>query len=65
MAYLEEAGISVDPSAVKVDFEKVMERIRKLRSGISNHDSAERYSKELGVQIFLGLHRQPSATGLN
>ena len=54
MEHLEEAGISLDPSAVKVDFEKVMERIRKLRSGISNHDSAERYSKELGVQIFLG-----------
>ena len=54
MEHLEEAGISVDPYAVKVDFEKVMERIRRIRSEISHHDSAERYSKELGVQIFLG-----------
>jgi pyruvate/2-oxoglutarate dehydrogenase complex dihydrolipoamide dehydrogenase (E3) component len=52
--YLAEAGISVDPSAVKVDFEKVMERVRRLRSDISHHDSAERYSTELGVEVFIG-----------
>lgn len=62
MDHLEEAGISVDPGAVKVDFEKVMERIRKLRSGISNHDSAERYSQDLGVQIFLGRAKFSSPT---
>lgn len=54
MEHLEDAGISVDPNAVKVDFEKVMERVRRIRSGISHHDSAERYSQELGVQVFLG-----------
>ena len=51
---LEAAGITVDPSAVKVDFEKVMERVRKIRSEISHHDSAERYSKELGVEVYIG-----------
>ncbi|CAB9515043.1 Dihydrolipoyl dehydrogenase [Seminavis robusta] len=54
MEHLADAGISLDPSAVKVDFEKAMERVRRIRAGISHHDSAERYSKELGVQIFLG-----------
>lgn len=51
---LEEAGITVDPTAVKVDFEKVMERVRKIRAEISHHDSAERYSKELGVEVYIG-----------
>ena len=40
--YLSEAGLSVDPAAVKIDFEKVMERVRKLRAKISPQDSAER-----------------------
>ncbi len=51
---LEEAGIFVDPNAVKVDFDKVMARVRKIRAQISHHDSATRYSKELGVEIFIG-----------
>ena len=54
IAHLEEAGIFLDPALVKVDFEKVMERVRKIRSEISHHDSAERYSKELGVEIYIG-----------
>lgn len=51
---LQEAGIFVDPNAVKVDFDKVMERVRKIRSQISHHDSATRYSKELGVEVYIG-----------
>lgn len=51
---LEEAGIFVDPNAVRVDFEKVMERVRKVRAEISHHDSAERYSAELGVEVYIG-----------
>ena len=51
---LQEAGLFVDTSTVKVDFEKVMERVRKVRSQISHHDSAERFSKELGVEVFIG-----------
>eukprot|EP00536_Pseudo-nitzschia_multiseries_P002632 jgi/Psemu1/317943/estExt_fgenesh1_pm.C_350017 len=50
---LEEAGIYVDPSAVRVDFEKVMERVRKVRAQISHHDSAERYTG-LGVEVYIG-----------
>jgi hypothetical protein len=30
--HLAESGISVDPSAVKIDFEKVMERVRHIRT---------------------------------
>jgi len=40
-----------------VDFGKVMERMRRLRSGISVNDSARRFSEELGVDIFLGEGR--------
>jgi pyruvate/2-oxoglutarate dehydrogenase complex dihydrolipoamide dehydrogenase (E3) component len=54
VAKLEEAGISVDPRAVKVDFEKVMERVRRIRAAISHHDSAERFTKELGVHVYIG-----------
>jgi pyruvate/2-oxoglutarate dehydrogenase complex dihydrolipoamide dehydrogenase (E3) component len=31
-----------------------MERMRRIRSGISSHDSVGRFSKELGVDVFLG-----------
>jgi len=54
VARMEEAGVFVDPSAVRVDFDKVMKRVRKVRSEISHHDSATRYSKELGVEVFIG-----------
>lgn len=50
---LEAAGIFVDPNAVKVDFEKVMERVRKVRADISHHDSAERFT-DLGVEVYIG-----------
>jgi pyruvate/2-oxoglutarate dehydrogenase complex dihydrolipoamide dehydrogenase (E3) component len=39
---------------VGIDFGKAMERMRRIRAGISFHDSAERYSQELGVDVFLG-----------
>lgn len=54
MEKLEAAGITLDASTVQVNFEQVMERVRKNRAGISHHDSAERFSKELGVNVFLG-----------
>ena len=38
---------------VGVDFSAVMERMRRLRSGISHHDSAKRF-RDLGVDVFLG-----------
>ncbi len=47
-----EFGVRV-PEGVTVDFPAVMERMRKLRAGISPHDSAERFRK-LGIDVFLG-----------
>ncbi len=35
------------------DFPAVMERMRRLRAGISSHDSAERF-RSLGVDVFFG-----------
>ena len=45
-------GIKVPPG-VEIDFGQVMERMRRLRSEISPHDSAARL-RELGVEVFLG-----------
>jgi len=38
---------------LQVDFAAVMERMRRLRAGISHHDSAQRF-QEIGVDVFLG-----------
>jgi len=44
----------IHPSdSVNFDFTAAMERTRRLRAGISHHDSAQRLSK-LGVDVFLG-----------
>jgi len=44
----------INPSNdIDVDFGAVMERMRKIRSEISHHDSAERF-RSLGVDVFLG-----------
>jgi len=40
----------------QIDFAAVMERMRRLRAGISRHDSAQRF-RELGVDVFLGEAR--------
>lgn len=39
------------------DFPQIMERLRRIRSEISVHDSAERYRDELSVDVFLGQGR--------
>lgn len=44
------------PQDMQADFPSVMERMRKLRARISEHDSAKRF-KELGVDVFLGEGR--------
>ncbi len=41
---------------VEADFSLVMDRMRKLRAGISHHDSADRFQK-LGVDVFIGEAR--------
>lgn len=49
-------GVEVPPGT-QVNFPAVMERMRRLRSEISPHDSAQRYRDELGVDVFLGEGR--------
>jgi pyruvate/2-oxoglutarate dehydrogenase complex dihydrolipoamide dehydrogenase (E3) component/uncharacterized membrane protein YdjX (TVP38/TMEM64 family) len=44
------------PGEPKIAFSKVMERMRKLRSEISFHDSAERF-RQLGVDVYIGQGR--------
>ena len=39
---------------ISVDFAYVMERMRRLRAQISPVDSAQRYSGQLGVDLFIG-----------
>ncbi|MCG6138206.1 MAG: mercuric reductase [Nostoc sp. LLA-1] len=41
---------------IDVDFSAVMTRMRRVRAGISHHDSAERF-QNLGVDVFLGSGR--------
>lgn len=45
-------GITV--GNVEIDFPKIMERVRKIRSQISDMDSAWRFSIDLGVDVYLG-----------
>jgi pyruvate/2-oxoglutarate dehydrogenase complex dihydrolipoamide dehydrogenase (E3) component len=47
-----EFGVVVPPGT-EVDFGRVMERMRRLRAGISPNDSAARF-RSLGVDVFLG-----------
>lgn len=44
------------PDGAGADFGAVMERMRRIRSGLSGHDSAARF-KGLGVDVFLGEAR--------
>jgi len=48
-----EFGIEIE-GEIRVDFAAVMERMRRLRAGVSGVDSAKRYTEELGVDVFLG-----------
>jgi len=50
--HLADSGISINGN-VQIDFPKIMERVRRIRSEISPNDSADRFTK-LGVEIFLG-----------
>jgi len=48
------AEFGLTPSDVsKEDFPKVMERLRRIRAGISENDSAKRYT-EKGVDVYIG-----------
>jgi pyruvate/2-oxoglutarate dehydrogenase complex dihydrolipoamide dehydrogenase (E3) component len=41
------------PDRIDINFAAVMQRMRRIRAGISHHDSAERFCK-LGIDVFLG-----------
>ncbi|MCU0565274.1 MAG: mercuric reductase [Oculatellaceae cyanobacterium Prado106] len=41
------------PEKIDIDFAAVMARMRRLRAGISHHDSASRF-QDIGVDVFLG-----------
>ena len=49
----ENYGLEIE-GTVKVNFPKVMERMRQIRTEISVHDSAENFSKTHGIDIMLG-----------
>lgn len=49
----QDLGLNVQARA---DFPRVMERLRRLRADISEHDSVERFTR-LGVDVFLGSAR--------
>jgi len=49
-------GVQISPDAVRIDFGQVMERLRAVRAGISEHDSAQRF-RALGIDVFLGEAR--------
>jgi len=58
----ERFGIDV-PDGWTADFGAAMERMRKLRAGISGHDSAARF-RDLGIDVFLGEGRFAGADSL-
>lgn len=49
-------GLEIDGD-VKVDFSKVMERVRRIRADIGEKDSAENFAKEYDIDIILGEAR--------
>ena len=57
------ADLGIRVSSYEVQFPRVMERLRRIRSRISEHDSAERLTRE-GVDVFLGHARFSSANSL-
>jgi pyruvate/2-oxoglutarate dehydrogenase complex dihydrolipoamide dehydrogenase (E3) component len=49
------AQFGLTPSDVTAaDFPQIMERLRRIRAEISDHDSAKRYRDEMGVDVFSG-----------
>ena len=47
------------------DFPAAMQRMRRVRAGISPHDSARRFRDELGVDVFLGEGRFSASDALD
>jgi pyruvate/2-oxoglutarate dehydrogenase complex dihydrolipoamide dehydrogenase (E3) component/uncharacterized membrane protein YdjX (TVP38/TMEM64 family) len=57
-----EFGVQFDGKP-EIGFSAAMERMRELRAGISDHDSAERFSK-LGVDVYIGNARFVNASAV-
>jgi pyruvate/2-oxoglutarate dehydrogenase complex dihydrolipoamide dehydrogenase (E3) component len=57
-----EFGIQISEEPA-IGFAAAMERMRRLRAGISEHDSAERFCK-LGVDVFIGNGKFVSSTAV-
>ena len=55
--HLDEFGVILPPGEVKIDFSKVMERMRRIRAKISHHDSVQRYSREFCKDVYVGNGR--------
>jgi pyruvate/2-oxoglutarate dehydrogenase complex dihydrolipoamide dehydrogenase (E3) component len=55
-------AFGIHPVDVRVDFERVMKRMRRLRADLSAKDSARRYRDELGVDVFIGEARFTGAS---
>lgn len=51
------AAFGVRSGGVEIDFAAAMERMRRVRAEIAHHDSAARFTNELGVDVFLGAGR--------
>ena len=49
-------GVRIDGD-IAVDFGYVMERMRRLRAGIAPNDSVQRFTQEVGVDLFIGHGR--------
>lgn len=49
----EEYGIEIE-GQVKINFKKLMERMKKIRAQISHNDRAKRFTDNYGIDIFLG-----------
>ena len=43
--------------AVEIDFQAVMERMRRIRAGFSPNDSAQRFSEHYGIDVYFGPAR--------
>jgi pyruvate/2-oxoglutarate dehydrogenase complex dihydrolipoamide dehydrogenase (E3) component len=55
-----EFGVIV--KSVEIDFKAIMDRMKKIRADISENDSAERFSTNMGVDLFLGHAKFVSST---
>lgn len=51
---LADSGITIS-GEIKIDFAQTMRRMRAIRADISPNDSAQRFTKKLGVDVYFGF----------